>query len=96
MNFHRGLRAGRSSLSVGGRCKWVHPEAEIAVLHGADTTLNGNVRKLTRILKQWQRHCDVPIKSSDLPFDRTRTVSRQGQLFDAMVYRKDERQGLSC
>lgn len=41
----------------------VHPEAEIAALDGADTALNGNVRKLTRILKQWQRHCNVPIKS---------------------------------
>ena len=47
----------------GGRYKWVHPEAEIAALDGADTALNGNVRKLTRILKQWQRHCNVPIKS---------------------------------
>ena len=47
----------------GGRYKQVHPEAEIAVLLGVDTALNGNVRKLTRILKQWQRHCNVPIKS---------------------------------
>ena len=47
----------------GGRYKQVHPEAEIAALHGADTALNGNVRKLTRILKQFQRHCNVPIKS---------------------------------
>ncbi len=47
----------------GGRYKWVHPEAEIAALDGADMALNGNVRKLTRILKQWQRHCNVPIKS---------------------------------
>ena len=47
----------------GGRYKWVHPEAEIAALDGADTALNGNARKLTRILKQWQRHCNVPIKS---------------------------------
>ena len=47
----------------GGRYKWVHPEAEIAAVHGADTALNGNVRKLTRALKQWQRHCNVPIKS---------------------------------
>ena len=47
----------------GGRYKLVHPDAEIAALHGADTVLNGNVRKLTRILKQWQRHCNVPIKS---------------------------------
>ena len=47
----------------GGRYKLVHPEAEIAALRDADKALNGNVRKLTRILKQWQRHCNVPIKS---------------------------------
>ena len=46
-----------------GRYKLVQPEAEIAALHVADTALNGNVRKLTRILKQWQRHCNVHIKS---------------------------------
>ena len=47
----------------GGRYKQVHPESEIAVLHGVDTALNGNVRKLARMLKHWQRHCNVPIKS---------------------------------
>lgn len=47
----------------GGRYKHVDPMAEIAALDAADTRHNGNVRKLTRILKQWQRHCHVPIKS---------------------------------
>ena len=47
----------------GGRWKHVDPEGEIAALVAADQQFNGNVRKLTRILKQWQRHCDVPIKS---------------------------------
>ena len=49
--------------NFGGRYKHVHPQAEISVLHNTDVALNGNVRKLTRILKQWQRHCNVPIKS---------------------------------
>lgn len=46
-----------------GRYKWVDPYAEWHALDVADTRANGNVRKLTRILKQWQRYCDVPIKS---------------------------------
>jgi Second Messenger Oligonucleotide or Dinucleotide Synthetase domain len=50
----------------GGRYKHVHPEAELAQLNAVDTTYNGNVRKLTRLLKQWQRYCDVPIKSFHL------------------------------
>ena len=47
----------------GGRYKRVHPEAESAALDGTDAALNGNMRKLTRILKQWQRHCNLSIKS---------------------------------
>jgi hypothetical protein len=50
----------------GGRWKHVDPEGEMAALAEADRLHNGNVRKLTRILKQWQRHCDVPIKSFHL------------------------------
>lgn len=50
----------------GGRFKHVDPDAELAALVDADTTYDGNVRKLTRLLKQWQRHCNVPIKSFHL------------------------------
>lgn len=50
----------------GGRWKHVDPEAERYALDASDTALNGNARKITRILKQWQRHCDVPIKSFQL------------------------------
>jgi len=50
----------------GGRWKHVDPAGEIASLDAADRLYNGNVRKITRVLKQWQRHCDVPIKSFQL------------------------------
>lgn len=50
----------------GGRYKHADPLAEIAALDWADRRYNGNVRKLARILKQWQRYCDVPIKSFQL------------------------------
>jgi hypothetical protein len=49
-----------------GRYKRVDPLAEITALDSADRQFNGNVRKLTRILKQWQYYCDVPIKSFHL------------------------------
>jgi hypothetical protein len=49
-----------------GSYKRVEPFAEISALDAADQQFNGNVRKLTRILKQWQRQCDVPIKSFHL------------------------------
>jgi hypothetical protein len=50
----------------GGRYKWVDPIAEISDLHVRDAAHNGNVRKLAQIFKQWQRYCDVPIKSFHL------------------------------
>jgi hypothetical protein len=50
----------------GGQWKHVDPEGEFAALDAADRQHNGNVRKLTRILKQWQRSCNVPIKSFQL------------------------------
>lgn len=50
----------------GGNYKHVDPGAEIADLDLADRVYAGNVRKLTRILKQWQRYCSVSIKSFQL------------------------------
>ncbi len=50
----------------GGRYKHLDTVAEIANLDAADRRFNGNVRKLTRMLKQWQRYCNVPIKSFQL------------------------------
>lgn len=47
----------------GGSWKRVNPVAKIDDLTNADHSFHGNVRKITRILKQWKRHCDVPIKS---------------------------------
>ncbi len=47
----------------GGRYKWVHPAGELAAFNDADARFAGNVRKLSQMLKQWQRYCSVPIKS---------------------------------
>jgi Second Messenger Oligonucleotide or Dinucleotide Synthetase domain len=47
----------------GGRYKWVHPAAELTEFNAFDARFAGNVRKLSQMLKQWQRHCNVPIKS---------------------------------
>jgi hypothetical protein len=52
--------------NAGGRYKYVDPDAELADLTAGDSRYNGNVRKLTRLLKQWQRYCTVPIKSFHL------------------------------
>lgn len=47
----------------GGRWKHVHPIDEINQLDSTDNAFNGNVRKISRIAKQWKRHCNVPMKS---------------------------------
>jgi hypothetical protein len=49
--------------SNGGRWKHVDAIGEFNALGRADEQFRGNVRKLTRIIKQWKRHCLVPIKS---------------------------------
>jgi hypothetical protein len=46
-----------------GRYKWVHPAGELASFNETDAHFAGNVRKLTQMFKQWQRFCNVPIKS---------------------------------
>lgn len=46
-----------------GHYKWVDPVSEIAAVDFDDRRYNGNVRKLVRIFKQWQRYCNVPLKS---------------------------------
>jgi hypothetical protein len=47
----------------GGSWKHIYPEAEIEILAANDQTYNGNLRKLTKLLKRWKRECNVPIKS---------------------------------
>lgn len=50
----------------GGRWKLVDPLEEMRLLEQSDRQFGGNHRKLTRILKQWRRHCGVSIKSFHL------------------------------
>lgn len=50
----------------GGRYKTVAPEAEINDLGASDFAWNGNTRSLVRMLKCWQRECNVPLKSFQL------------------------------
>jgi len=47
----------------GGSWKIVDPKAEIKQIQDFDKRSNGNIRNLVRMLKVWQRACNVPIKS---------------------------------
>lgn len=47
----------------GGRYIASTAQVEAAALEAADTRTNGNARRLARMFKQWQRHCNVPLKS---------------------------------
>jgi hypothetical protein len=47
----------------GGRYTISTAEAEAADLNTADSAYNGNVRALARMIKQWQREHNVPLKS---------------------------------
>ena len=50
----------------GGAYRNSDPSAELAALEVSDLTNGGATRRVVRILKQWQRHCNVPIKSFHL------------------------------
>jgi hypothetical protein len=50
----------------GGRYKASTAEAELADLNASDIRWNGNTRALARLMKRWQRECNVPLKSFQL------------------------------
>lgn len=47
----------------GGRYVVSTAEAEAAAIAASDNQWNGNTRRLACMMKQWQRHCNVPLKS---------------------------------
>jgi hypothetical protein len=47
----------------GGSYRLTDPRAEMAELDHSDLINQGATRRLIRMLKQWQRHCSVPLKS---------------------------------
>lgn len=49
--------------SGGGTYKIFDPEAEVKRIRDADNAAGANVRPLIRMMKRWQEHCSVPIKS---------------------------------
>lgn len=49
--------------NYGGTYRTTDPRAEIADLDASDQANGGVTRNLIRMMKQWQRHCAVPLKS---------------------------------
>lgn len=47
----------------GGRYKTADPNAEIFHVQVSNAKTNGNARSLIRMMKRWQSHCNVPLKS---------------------------------
>jgi Second Messenger Oligonucleotide or Dinucleotide Synthetase domain len=50
----------------GGSYRTSTAEAEVVDFDAADAAWNGNARALARMMKQWQRECNVPLKSFQL------------------------------
>jgi hypothetical protein len=66
-----GFRCNDRSIIVcdannGGRYTTSTAETELADLNASDACWNGNTRALARLMKQWQRECNVPLKSFQL------------------------------
>jgi len=49
--------------SGGGRYETTDPNAEQAAIKDSDANSSGNTCRLIKMLKKWQAHCSVPIKS---------------------------------
>lgn len=49
--------------SDGGEYKVADYDAEFEIIRASNANCNGNTRNLIRMIKRWQAHCDVPIKS---------------------------------
>ena len=47
----------------GGRYKTTDPNAEQTAIKNSDANSAGNTRHLIKIMKKWQDHCSVPLKS---------------------------------
>lgn len=47
----------------GGSYRYVNPDAECRNVQASNDDSNGNTRHLIRMLKRWQEHCSVPMKS---------------------------------
>lgn len=47
----------------GGRYKTTDPKVEISHIATTNDNCNGNLRPLIMMMKAWQAHCDVPLKS---------------------------------
>ena len=50
----------------GGRYKTVDPDAELADFKGHNAAANNDLANLVRMMKQWQRYNNVPIKSFEI------------------------------
>lgn len=60
----------------GGYYRETDPWAEVRHIETADQACNRNLRPLIRMLKAWQRHCTVPIKSFQLELLATDFLAR--------------------
>lgn len=47
----------------GGRYKTTDPDAEITAVKESNDSSSGNTRDLIRMMKRWQEHCNVPLRS---------------------------------
>lgn len=67
----------------GGAYKVMAPEAEVNQLEATDAVTARNLRPLIRMLKAWQAHCSVPIKSFQLELVATDFIAKSPwRLFD--------------
>jgi hypothetical protein len=70
----------------GGSYKQTAPWHEVAQLDQADRSNNNNLRPLIRMLKAWQAHCSVPIKSFHLELLATEFIAQSPWRLNSFFY----------
>ncbi|GGX62309.1 SMODS domain-containing nucleotidyltransferase [Streptomyces hiroshimensis] len=70
----------------GGSWQHVDHKAEIAYVADSDARTNGNTRNLIRMMKVWQKHCSVPIKSLVLELRSVKFLSTWNRSRESMTF----------
>lgn len=68
--------------------KWIvtDPKAEISDLDESDLRTNGNTRNLIRMMKAWQEHCSVPLKSLAIELRAINFMKKWQYYANGMMY----------
>lgn len=70
----------------GGHYKFADYNAEFNVISSSNNATNGNTRDLIRMMKRWQSHCSVPLKSFFIELTAINFIASWGNRGKSALY----------